>query len=147
MYEWTATRVAGVDDSANRFKPIKEKEFFTGYVQGKDASELEERYYQSLVRYPGIDWIQFQLIYIAPEGQTGSIELDFLVSVDNVIYPIQVDGEFAHKSASQKANDNFRDTILNNHLSGTGAQLIKRIDGVDIETPEDCDNYNREIFL
>lgn len=127
--------------------PVTEKEILTGEVQGKKATDIEERLSRAL-EVKGIAY-QFQTSYIAKMSLPGEVRLDFLVFQEGLYYPIQVDGEFSHKSATQKARDRDRDAVLNHRLYGL-AQPIARVPSdeyrFDLTTQESAADFVSEFF-
>ena len=126
----------------NRIKVTNEGERLTGFVHGKEASELEERFARAL------DAAQknysFEVEIQGPTTVPGQEnQIDFVV---DDIYPVEVDGTWIHKSASQKANDALRDAVLNNYLKKYGWYPIERVTGEKLETQEQADQIVREMF-
>ena len=124
----------------NRLAGTSEDELLTGFVQGKEASDLEERFARALDA-EGKSY-EFEVEVAPPTAIPGQEnQIDFVVED---IYPIEVDGSFVHKSASQKAHDQIRDAILNEYLGKYGWQPIDRIPGNMLETQEQADQIVRE---
>lgn len=128
-------------------RPVKEVEMenLTGFVRGKKASDIEERFGRALDKNPRVSNYLFQVSYIAGMNLPGEIRLDFLVFSGGTSWPIQIDGEFAHKTAAQKAEDAIKDAILDDHLKGQ-AQPVQRIDGELLDTQENADKLVRRLF-
>lgn len=128
-------------------QPVAEVEVLTGKVQNKDATDIEERMARALDKQ-GIDY-EFQASYIAQMSLPGEVRLDFLVFSDGLYYPIQCDGAYAHKSASQKARDRDRDAVLNKRLSGL-TQPVVRVPSneylFDLQDQDNADSFVREFF-
>jgi len=119
----------------NRMAGHSEDELLTGYIKGKQASDLEERFARALYN-TGKDF-DFQQEFMTPHSIPGQEkEVDFVV-YDGQPQPIEIDGMYAHKSAEQKANDVVRDAILNETLGMRGYLPIIRISGTELETPEE----------
>ena len=123
-------------DTNNRIEPKSEPEILVGVVQGKRATDIEERFAKSLYKRK-LDFI-FQVSFFAGQNMPGELRLDFMID-DIFKQPVQIDGEFAHKSAAQKAKDTFNDARLDSHLSGQNALPTIRIDGENLQTQEDSD--------
>lgn len=115
----------------------REKEAFTGLVEGKTASDLEERFYNMLRERPDVDAIRFRTTY---EGMTrtsfGAIELDFLFRASGQWFAVQVDEEYFHSSAQQQARDQERSDRLLEILKGYGISHINRVESKWIDTQE-----------
>ena len=120
----------------NRIEPQAEQEILTGQVHNQVATDIEERFARSLYKRK-IDF-HFQVSFFAGRNMPGEVRLDFLI-VDLFLQPVQIDGEFAHKSASAKARDQLNDARLDNHFAGSGAQLTVRLDGANLQTQQDSD--------
>lgn len=126
----------------NRPKREGEAEPLTGFVHGKEASDLEERFANALDK-AGKKYV-FEYEVLTDIGVPGEEnQIDFVVEE---IYPVEIDGGFTHKTGSQKAKDQTRDAILNEYLSRFGWNPIDRIPGDDIETPEAADQVVAERF-
>ena len=126
----------------NRIAGASEDERLTGFVHGKEASDLEERFARALDG-AGKDY-QFEYLVLSNVGLPGEEnQIDFVVED---IYPVEIDGNFTHKSAEQKAHDQQRDAILNEQLSDWGWQPIERIPGDFLETQEAADQIVGEQF-
>ena len=119
----------------NRMAGYSEDERLTGYVKGKEASDLEERFARAL--YNKRKDFDFQRDFMTPHSIPGQEkEVDFVV-YDGQPQPIEIDGMYAHKSGEQKANDVTRDAILNETLGGMGYLPIIRVPGFELETQEE----------
>jgi hypothetical protein len=126
----------------NRIAGTSEDERLTGFVHGKEASDLEERFARALGG-AGKDYI-FEYEVVGPTTIPGQEnQIDFIV---DDIYPVEVDGQFTHKSGAQKAHDQLRDAVLNEHLKQYGWNPIDRISGDKLETQEQADQIVREKF-
>ena len=126
----------------NRLAGARETERLTGFVHGKEASDLEERFARALDR-AGKDY-RFEYLVLSNIGLPGEEnQIDFVV---DDIYPVEVDGNFTHKSAEQKAHDQQRDAILNEQLSDWGWYPIDRIPGDFLETQEAANQIVGEKF-
>jgi uncharacterized ParB-like nuclease family protein len=96
-------------------------------IQGKKASEPEARLAKVLDRL-GITYYfiyEIQTPYTAL-GQKNQI--DFVCQLPLKIVTLEVDGEFAHKTVSQKESDRQRDALLNDIIRKDGWDEIIRID-------------------
>ena len=127
-----------------RIQGTSEDERLTGVVQGKDASDLEERW-AGAKRRANRKFI-FEFLMQTPFSLPGKDrQIDFIDTTE-VWQPEEIDGNFSHKTGAQKAKDRARDAILNLELRKQGALPIIRIPGDDIQTPEDADRVHREIY-
>lgn len=106
------------------------QEDLSGFVQGQEATDIEERFAVAL--YKNKLSFSFREHYFGPARNTpGAIEVDFMV-FDGSWWPVQIDGEFAHKSATQQDEDRAKDAILNNYFSQSGVNNVIRIPDGDI---------------
>ena len=122
----------------------KPDEGLTGELQGLPASDTEERFARALDKQ-ALGY-EFRAAQIAGRNLPGEVEVDFMVYDGATIQPVQIDGEFAHKSAEQKSEDAIKDVILDKSLEGTGALPVKRIPGAFLETQEEVNNVVKEMF-
>jgi hypothetical protein len=137
-------------------KPVKAetgfpagREQLTGQVQGKKAGPEVERLAIAMREYPKISFFKYSVLVVTPFQQPGEFnEVDFMVYVGNWVYPIEVDGEFTHKSPEQKAYDRYRDQVLNPIIKKKwwGARDITRIPGSKLGTIEDARRVIRSII-
>lgn len=130
-----------------RPKPVNDEEALTGYVEGKSASDIEERFARALDNLSTVEGYEFLPVIIAPPNVAGSIQLDFLV-YSGGLWPIQIDGDYIHKSAEAKAHDLLQDALTDDYFrsQGRGAQPSKRIPGHKLETQSEADSVARELF-
>lgn len=123
----------------------KETEGLTGYVHGLEASELEERFAKSLTRH-GLTF-QFQYEVLTMAGIPGEENVvDFVVETGQP-YPVEIDGNWIHKSAAQREKDRLRDAQVNEVLQNWGFLPILRIPGDQIADPEHTDAIVEEYIL
>lgn len=124
------------------------QENLTGVVQGQQASDIEERFARALAKTNLVASWKFSVYVDTPFQLPGQEnEVDFFVWA-GVLYPIEVDGEFAHKSAGQRAGDKERDAVLGLYLQKRypGSQPIERIPGYELDTQDKADALVRRMF-
>lgn len=133
-------------DYVPRGEPISPNvtEGFTGQIQGLKASDLEERFARALDKRKNVISYEFRKPFVAGRNMPGEIEVDFSV-YDGSYYPIQIDGEFAHKSAAQRTSDEMKNIVLDGLLKGS-AHPVQRIRFDRLQTQEAADHVVREIF-
>jgi very-short-patch-repair endonuclease len=130
--------------NVNRVSAPAEQEVFTGYVLGMPASSLEERWYRSMLKDRTIRSFEFQPSFFAGRNVPGEVRPDFLIEAGaNLV--VQIDGEYAHKTAEQKATDQMKDALLDGYLSGYGYMPTIRIPGDLLDTQENSDKVEREV--
>ncbi len=144
--------VARERPSIRRPSPLDDLDLnLTGQVRGKKASDLEEIFARALDKSPKVVWWKRELLYGAPaRNMTGAKTLDYLVYT-GVLYPIQIDEEWIHKSAATKASDLFSDAFIFQKLISRGARQVRRIKGSELRegrkaSQEKADKLVREIF-
>lgn len=101
-----------------------------GTVQGKKASDIEERWARACSKLP--DWSYSFRIRINPlSGQLtevmmnlpGELEIDFLMQRGSTILPILIQGEIGHfYTAWQATTDEMKQAGINNALRAYSAQ-------------------------
>ena len=105
-------------------------EGLTGYVHGLEASDLEERFARALDKY-AIDYgfqVPVDTAYTLP-GQAKVV--DFMVYT-GMPRPVEVDGEFTHKTTEQHEADRERDAQINGALRERGYSPVMRITYEDL---------------
>ena len=90
----------------------KPEELLTGYVHGKRASDLEERFALALDHF-GIQFI-FQFEVASAYSLPGEEKLiDFLVFDGGLGIPIEIGARFFHASPSEQERERERQNIIN----------------------------------
>jgi hypothetical protein len=142
---------------ANRAQAQKEVEGLTQTVQGKRASDIEERFARALDGNERVEGYDFIVHQITGANLPGEAQLDFLVTSGGQQYAVQIDGEFAHKSAEQRAGDAVQDARLSEALGNVIAApapvagipingLIARVPGLLLEDQAAADAIVEELF-
>ena len=125
---------------------IVEQEILTGFVHGKKASALEERFAKAL------DEARLQFIFQYPVYGAYQIpgeenKIDFMVFDGPILIPVEPRGGFIHQSPSKKEKDKRRSQILNEVLQRMG---IREIITLKPDEPRDMDNAReivRSLFI
>ena len=100
-------------------------EGLTGYVHGLEASDLEERFARALDN-AGLDY-QFQVPIDTAHTLPGEEKVvDFIVET-GMPHPVEVDGEYSHKTSEQHEKDRERDAQINGALRDRGYSPVMRI--------------------
>ncbi len=123
---------------------IQIEEPLTGFVQGKEASDLEEN----------VGWaheflgIQFFFKYnVSLLGLQDSFkEIDFVGIVGPWYQPIEVDGDIGHITEAQQGADELRDALLESELFVFGFRQIIRLPERDVDSREKALEQIREIY-
>lgn len=103
-------------------------EILEGQVQGKKASQYEERWFRAVSKIKAVDESHFKISVGAGRGQPGWKELDALHRWNGLYYAFEIDTEFTHR---QKQNaDVLHDAIVLNELEYIGIYpKVFHIDG------------------
>lgn len=127
-------------------KHEKDDEQLTGAIGGNEASDIEERFARALYKDARVSGFSFREPVISARNLPGQLEVDFLVQSGPELYPIQVDGEYAHKGISKAQDDARKDALVNEYYKQYGAHLVKRIDGELLQNQEDADRLVRSLL-
>lgn len=129
------------------------QEILTKEVQGKSASDIEERSARAIDK---TDWNYTFLVRISPltgqlterfQNLPGEYEIDFLCTRGNTIWPILIDGEVSHFLASwQKRQDEEREAVINGALKKYGALPVKRVEFWWLADQAKANRYFRELL-
>ena len=145
FYSAPSQKVLPLDlNRLEQFKSKPDPEPLTGFVKGRSASDLEERFARGLHR-AGLGFV-FQ--YKAPVAGTlpGKEKVvDFLVK-KGLLYPIEIDGLIAHLTAAQKGKDLVREILINHAFIQRGILPIRRVKWWQLETQEMANRVVRELF-
>ena len=135
-------------DRLNRPQEPAAKEQFTGIVQGKTASTLEERIARSLDKLGDlIEGYTFGYTVNTPFSLPGEgNKVDFAVWMFSGTQPLEIDGDWIHKSAGDKGQDELRDALVNTTMGPRGWLPIIRIKGHEIETQAMSDAVIEGLF-
>jgi len=103
-------------------------EILEGQVQGKKASQYEERWFRAVSKIKTVEESYFRVPVGAGRGNPGWKELDALHKWNGVYYAFEIDTEFTHR---QKQNaDVLHDAIVLNELNYLGVYpKVFHIDG------------------
>jgi hypothetical protein len=123
---------------------IKDPVPLTGCVQGKKASDIEERFARGLKR------CGLQFVFQARVNMAGNIPgqeklVDFIVE-EGIRYPIEIDGPIAHRTAGQKGKDLIREILLNHTFLRRGIMPIRRVKWWQLETQTLANRLVSEMF-
>lgn len=129
-------------------------EQLTGAVQGKPASDIEERTARSLDKLN--DWGYSFRVRINPlthrlsqvfTNLKGELEIDFLVQRGNQVIPILVDGEISHYLADwQRTVDEQKTAEIDLYMRAYNAQPAVRVEYWRLANQEMSDAYYRELL-
>ena len=117
-----------------------EPEQLSGEVQGMEASAPEERMAKALTK-ANMNF-KFRLVIGAPKGMPGWKELDFLVMESGLLYAMEMDTAFTHRSKEQK--DKLHDAlILNDKELQSYGQIWPEVFHVDGDSEAGSDDNAR----
>jgi len=130
-------RDGGIFRNHGKFAPVLPSpvgEALTGWVLGKEASDLEERFYRAGKADGRTRRLVFRRIFGAPSrSMYGAIELDFLVWAGSM-YAVQIDAERFHQTAAAINRDSRQDERLVLILRYYNIDRIHRIQGKHLQT-------------
>jgi len=147
LYRKPSKRAANLNlDRLRQLKNQSDPIPLTGWVHGKEASDLEERFYRG-VKNAGI--LDEDLHYDVPVRVTNGMrpeekKVDFMIDL-GVMQPVEVDGYIGHYTASQQGYDQIREMLLNAEFRKRGIRSLKRVKWWQVETQEMADETARSI--
>lgn len=147
MFKYKVTTTPKVDLPTGKQNILRnDDEVLSGFIDGMKASDIEERFARALSKDKRILGRQFRYPVISPRNMLGQLEVDFLINATSGIYPVQVDGEYAHKNISKRQDDYRKDVLVNNFLKKYNAFPVIRIPGRELITQQLADLKLREII-
>jgi hypothetical protein len=117
-------------------EPAQPGETLSGYIGSFKASDIEERTARALNSRETSFNFRTQFIPSQPpvmisgksgRDQLGAVEVDFMVQVNGLLTAVQIDGEWAHKNASQRESDRHKDAQMEEILRQSGGGVLVRI--------------------
>lgn len=127
----------------NRENEVSAPEPTGGFIQGKEATAPEMMWARGLGKTG--KYFEFQVEMPTAYSLPGKgKQVDFVV--DGIYYD-EIDGEFAHKTESQKQLDSVRDTLLSELIHSMGGENIRRIDATRFRDQKFVDDLVREYYL
>ena len=152
-YKYKKARKASAPKVGNRVHVQNAQEELTGFVNGWEASDIEERFANALRKSRVVAQFSFRDHYFGPARNTpGAIEVDFMVMSGGNWWPIQIDGEMAHKTVGQRQADAEKDARLNQYFSRYGINPVQRIPDLRrftagiLDTQEGANEVVDEVF-
>lgn len=130
-------------------------EVLSGTVQGKTASDLEERMakafdklkigYEFRARISSLAMGERKLTKIVA-NLPGEIEIDHLLFSDQVV-PVMIDGEISHfMTPYQRLEDEERTNSVNEFGKSLGWREVVRVPFTEIKTQDEADSVARRII-
>lgn len=131
--------------NVDRLQRAPASDSLTGWVHGKEASDLEE-YLSNALKLAGYKY-SFRISVPVPGGYVSSDkEVDFLVDL-GLQQPIEVDGYIGHHTAAQKGADILRENLLNAEFARIGWRPIKRVRQDQVSSQERANFWVRSELL
>ena len=125
-------------------RPEADEVPLTGWVHGKQATDIEERFARALMGM-GLDF-RFQVPVATRVSLPGHERIvDFLVDL-GITMPVEVDGPRGHMNSAQQANDDVRDMLLNEVFRWWGYLPLQRVPWWRLGTQEEAGSVVMEIF-
>lgn len=123
-------------------------EMLTGYIGSFKASDLEERTARALDGRKVSFTFRTQFIDSRPpiqiqnsgRNQLGAVEADFVFQSGGLLTAVQIDGQYAHKNATQIEHDRVQDAKLQGVLDQYGGGKIVRIPFYYLKPQSAADN-------
>jgi hypothetical protein len=116
----------------------------TGWVQGRRASDLEERFARALIQ-AGLSFTFQEQVTLAGMIPGQEKRVDFMV-LCGMPCPVEIDGPIAHQTAGQKGADLVREILLNHAFLRRGIQQIRRVKWWRLESQQMANRQVREMF-
>lgn len=146
MYKYKIRKTPKFEPTKTRVNTERSLENLTGFVNGKKASDLEERFARALPKNPHVRGFDFQVSYVAGRFVPGEISVDFVVYANSLIYLVFIDGEYAHKTIEQREEDKVKRNIVYDHLRGTGVQPPITVPFDDIPDAKATERVVNDLF-
>jgi hypothetical protein len=149
VYQYKRKPKPEPDFVKNRVRPASPAtENLTGMVRNMEASAPEERFALALEQSGSVTNYQFRYsIFGFTRTTPGAVEIDFVVYVLNgQIQPIQIDGEYAHKSIGQREEDKMKDARLNEYGQTKHWLAVIRIPAQELDTQDMANAKVKELF-
>jgi hypothetical protein len=117
----------------------------TGWVNGREASDIEERFARALKSF-GLEFM-FQLGVVTPHSPPERKKyVDFVVLSEGIFHPVEVDGQIGHRTSAQRGKDTIREILLNMTFVKWGYMPLIRVMWNELETQEMADVVVRRLF-
>ena len=125
---------------------VNAQEILIGFVHGKTASDLEERFANAL-NESRLQFIFQYPVYGAYQISGEENKIDFMVFDGPVLIPVEPRGGFVHESPSKKEKDARRTQILNEVLGRSGIHNIVQLDYDEPRDMESARKIIRDTFI
>jgi len=148
-YRFKVRNRSRVDFNKSRLKMLSERADpvpLAGVLQGKRASDIEERFGRALLSVKLS--FRFQVHFAAANHVPGRKKVvDFVVESQGMEHPVEIDGKIGHSTSAQQGRDAIRQVLLNEVFVKQGLALLQRVRWTELETQADADRTVRRMFL
>ena len=131
------------------FNSVTDREPLTGWVNGLEASDIEERFARGLRNLQRE--FQFQVEFNLSVNDTIGADprdfkrVDFLVS-NYLEYPVEIYGEIGHDTAAEQGKDELREFALNDAFKGMGLRPLQVVWWWELDTQDMADRKAETMF-
>lgn len=155
QFKWKKVRIPAIE------RPVIQRtpnigEVLTGYIDGSNASDLEERSSRALQKWNTgfqfrTQWIPSDppvMLSVNDSGrdQQGNVEADFLIEVMGLPVAINDDGEFSHRTAEQVEHDRIQDEKLAEIMRVYGGGYNIRVPFYWLKDQDQADSTYKQIL-
>jgi hypothetical protein len=144
-YQYKTGKKSVSPDKSAQVLGMRDGEVLTGFIRGQPASNLEERFALALDQISTLSY-EFQPSYIGARNTSGEVKLDFMVYQGGQMFPIQIDGDYVHKTAAQREEDKVKDEQLDQYLSPYLAMPTMRLKEDDISSVAEAKALIERLF-
>jgi hypothetical protein len=152
-FKYKTRRIARAEYPKDGSRRIGAAENFTGSVQGKKASDIEERFARSLNKLQVSFEFQARIssgdnprLSATKTNQAGELEVDHLIENGGQVIPVQIDGEIGHYfTQQQKLQDEVKTDMVNDFGVSMGWSPVVRVPYTELQTQEESDRVARRI--
>jgi hypothetical protein len=123
---------------------VKDQKLLTGWVHGKRATDLEERFARGLMSMKLEFW--FQVPFSTKLSVPGHEKVVDFVVEDGFRYPVEVDGPIWHTIGTERGKDDVREILLNEVFRSIGYMPLQRVAWWRLESQAMANEVVRNIF-
>jgi len=125
-------------------KEITDPKPLTGWVHGKQATDIEERFARGLMQM-NLEF-RFQAPFPVRDSLPGhEMVVDFVVE-NGFHYPVEVDGPVWHTTGAKQGKDEVREILLNEVFRSLGYMPLQRVKWWQLGNQAMADQVVREKF-
>jgi hypothetical protein len=147
VYRYKAVREGEERLGLNRLPGIGEvvdPQPLTGWVHGKRATDIEERFARGLRSMLLDFW--FQVPFSTRLSVPGREKVVDFVVEKGFRYPVEVDGPMWHTISAEQGKDEVREILLNEVFRFLGYMPLQRVKWWQLESQAMADEVVRELF-